>query len=60
MMPVKANYPLSIPEELEKTPERLNPDWAAKMLGRPTVLVMELCISASYKRWKVKVQNKPN
>jgi len=37
MMQVKANYPLSIPEELEKNPERLNPDWAAKMLDRPTV-----------------------
>ena len=41
MMQVKANYPLSIPEELEKNPERLNPDWAAKMLGRPVVRALQ-------------------
>ena len=40
-MQVKANYPLSIPEELEKNPERLNPDWPAKMLGRPVVRALQ-------------------
>jgi hypothetical protein len=35
-MQVKANYPLSIPDELEKNPERLNPDRTAKVLGKPT------------------------
>jgi hypothetical protein len=41
MMQVKAKYPLSIPEELEENPERLNPDWAAKMLGRPVVRALQ-------------------
>ena len=41
MMQVKANYPLSIPEELEKNPERLNSDWAAKMLGRSVVRALQ-------------------
>jgi hypothetical protein len=41
MMQVKANYPLLIPEEVEKNPERLNPDWAAKRLGGSVVRALQ-------------------
>jgi hypothetical protein len=37
MMVVKANYPFLIDKELEKNPERLNPNWAVKMLGRSAI-----------------------
>jgi uncharacterized membrane protein len=41
MVQVRMHFPHLISQELEKNPERLNPDWAAKMLGRPTVRALQ-------------------
>ena len=35
MADVRARFPHLIPGELEKNPDRLNPEWAAARLGRP-------------------------
>jgi len=41
VMRVKANFPQLIPEELEKNPGRINPDWAAKTLGRSAIRAVQ-------------------
>jgi len=38
---VKANFPHLISEDLEKNPTRLNPNWAAKMLGKQTIRMQQ-------------------
>ena len=38
---LKWHFPLMISGELEKNPERLNQDWAAKMLGKSAIRTMQ-------------------
>jgi DNA-binding transcriptional ArsR family regulator len=37
----KSRFPLLIPREVENHPERLNPDWAAKMLGKSAIRTIQ-------------------
>jgi hypothetical protein len=41
MANVNARFPHLIPSELEKNPDRLNPEWAAARLGRPAIRAMQ-------------------
>ena len=52
MAEVKARFPLLIPEELEKNPERLNPDWAAARLGRSSIRTLQQNVWMSILRSK--------
>jgi len=40
MVQVRVHFPHLISQELEKNPERLNPEWAAARLGRPAIGVV--------------------